>query len=556
MASVYLGQRVAPGGFCKTVVLKRLRPELAQKPPLLALFLREASLSAALEHPSIVRTLDLTRLGGDYYLVMEYVSGGDLRLLLRRARRRGQRFSAAAALYIGRELLSALDYAHSRCTADGQPLGLSHRDVSPANILLSTQGEVKLSDFGIAQSSAVLDAAGGPRLRGKVGYMSPEQAYGGPVDARTDLFALAAVLYEVLTGKRLFIGQPGQPIAEIYDAAIVPPSRLCPNLPTDFDAVLGKALAHRPEDRYQTAREFYAALRELTKNHDLWLGRLGLAEHLRELCGPDPSAWSSLEERTGTAIIPSIGDFAASADENPDESSGLEPAEEPMCDHLITVPWPTVPDKDLQPQPPLSTDDTAPLPATLPAALIDVATAAAARKPEPATEPALAVDNVTAAAAAAAIRASDPTIGHPRSLGPGVDFDAVTSPAPLMDPTVPLAQAELPKLADLADLAELTEQAEPPPLTTAQLAAASASLPSPATRTLPIASDLRQRLRELYARATRPRSWADSGVDGWAAGRPGGRLGLLVLGIFALGAALWLGLSGRWHWLFIHLHGA
>ena len=524
MASVYLGQRVAPGGFAKTVVLKRLRPELAQKPPLLALFLREASLAATLEHPSIVRTLDLAKLGGDYYLVMEYVSGGDLRLILRRARRRGQRFSAAAALYLGRELLSALDYAHSRCAPDGQPLNLCHRDVSPANILLSTQGEVKLSDFGIAQASAALESAGGIRLRGKIGYMSPEQAQGGTVDTRTDLFALSAVLYEVLTGKRLFIGQLGQPVAEIYDAAIVPPSKLCPNLPADFDAVLGKALAHRPEDRFKSASEFYTALRELTRAHNLWLGRLGLAEHLRELCGPDPETWSSLEERTGTAIIPSIGDFAELAEDGAGDSGEPEPIAEQLFDH-VTVPWPTVPVKELQPPSVLSTDDTAPLPG---AALVDVATAAAApaalsKKSELATEPA---GRAILAAASSSVstpgQSSDPTVGLTRALGAGIDFDAVTSPAPLVEPTLAIPEATLPRLSELAT------NPDPPPLTTAQLAAEPAPPSGPRTRPLPILLSLGQRLREL-------------------AGVPPRRLALLLLGLLGIGAALWIILAELWH---------
>ena len=525
MASVYLGQRVAPGGFAKTVVLKRLRPELAQKPPLLALFLREASLAATLEHPSIVRTLDLAKLGGDYYLVMEYVSGGDLRLLLRRARRRGQRFSAAAVLYLGRELLSALDYAHSRCAADGQPLHLCHRDVSPANILLSTEGEVKLSDFGIAQASAALESAGGIRLRGKIGYMSPEQAQGGTVDARTDLFALAAVLYEVLTSKRLFIGQLGQPVAEIYDAAIVAPSRLCPNLPAGFDSVFAKALAHRPEDRYGSAREFYTALRELTRASNLWLGRLGLAEHLRELCGPDPETWSSLEERTGTAIIPSIADFAELGEDGAGDSGEPEPVAEQLFDH-VTVPWPTVPVKDLHPSLALSTDDTAPLPG---AALVDVTTASAlapatlSKKAELMTEPAgRAILAASSSPVTAPGQASLPTVGHPRSLGAGIDFDAVTSPAPLVEPTLAIPEATLPRLAELAT------NPDPPPLTTAQLAVEPARPSGPMTRPLPILLSLSQRLREL--RSMPPR-----------------RLALFLLGLLGIGAALWIILAELWH---------
>lgn len=560
MASVYLGKRVAPGGFVKTVVLKRLRPELGRQPPLVALFLREASLSAALEHPSIVRTLDLTRIDGDYYLVMEYVSGGDLRLLLRRARRRGQRFSVAAALYLALELLGALEYAHTRCTPDGRPLGLSHRDVSPANILLSAEGEVKLSDFGIAQASAPeVEATLGVRLRGKVGYMSPEQAAGAAVDARTDLFALAAVLYEVLTDKRLFIGQPGQPAAEIYDAAIVPPSQLCPELPPAFDQVLLRALARRREDGYKSARELCTALRELTRQHGLWLCRLGLAEHLREVCGPDPSVWHCLEERTGTAIIPSIADFDDLDDEGREAESGrhglldAEPPAEPICDHVITVPWPTVPDKELQP-PVLSADDTVPLPSAVLADLKE--------PPRPPLNPVPGAEPQPAASAAPEVAAAEPPVpeagaappeqlrdrtkartlartqaqaaNHARALSPmpAVDFDAITSPARLVDPTIPLSVAALPRLDEHAGLAQPA-----PPLTTAQLAT---TLPpgavAPTTRPLPIRPGVRQRLHELM-------------------NRPVGTFTLALLALLGLMLSLLIA-SGAdvWSWLWTRLH--
>lgn len=308
MAAVYLGKRKAQGGFEKEVVLKRLRPELVHRPGLLELLLREARLAAGLEHPGIVRTLDLARLDGDYFLVMEYVRGGDLRLLLKRARRLGRQFSVQAALLIGRELLNALDYAHRyRVPAeDGAGLGIVHRDVSPANILVSIAGEVKLTDFGIAVAGAQPLADEQPlRVRGKIGYMAPEQARGEATDARSDLFSLAAVLYEVLTLKRLFVGQEGQRPAQIYAEPITPPSRLCA-LPPEGDEIFLKALALDPAERYQSASEFYDALLGLTRRHGLWLDRAELARHLRDVCGDDPGAWSMIEERSSTAVLTSI----------------------------------------------------------------------------------------------------------------------------------------------------------------------------------------------------------------------------------------------------------
>lgn len=381
MAVLYLGQRVACGGFTRKVVLKRLLPELSQNPEAEALFLREACLGASLEHPAIVRVLDLTEIDRVLYLVMEYVHGGDLRRVLRRARWRNQWFSPAAALYIGRELCAALEYAHSRCLPDGRSLGLIHRDISPSNILLSVEGEVKLTDFGIAQADLLSDAkhGNGPRARGQVGYMSPEQARGAELDARSDLFSLAAVLYEVCTGRRLFVGQVEQRLSEVYGLAIEPPSRIRNGLPVELDAVLLETLALSAPDRPASAQVLHDKLREIARRCQLWMDRTEFAAHLSELCGPDPAEWARLDERTATALIASVPAEEVSDNDDPSESllgeelprdtlpsSGLiaqasaMAAEDEPSEPAITMPWPTVPHS----QPPNhESDDTQPMPA-------------------------------------------------------------------------------------------------------------------------------------------------------------------------------------------------
>ncbi len=303
MATVFLGKHVGRTGIATPVVLKRLRSELTHVPELRALLLAEAELQSRLIHPGIVRTSDMVVLDGEYYLVMEYVRGGDLQLLLRRARRRGQRFSAAAALFIVRELLQALIYAHELRDPSGAPLHLIHRDISPANILISGDGEVKLSDFGIAHTDATV---GSLRLRGKIGYMSPEQARQEELDPRSDLFSLGTVLYELLTAKRLFVGQAGESANRVYAAPIVPPSRLCDSLPREADEVVLRALALEKADRPNSAKECYGQLLELSRRHGLLIDRAELAHHLRELLGADPDSWRLLEERSGTAQIPSF----------------------------------------------------------------------------------------------------------------------------------------------------------------------------------------------------------------------------------------------------------
>jgi serine/threonine-protein kinase len=305
MASVFLGRHIGRTGIETPVVLKRLRSELTHVPELRALLFAEAELQSRLQHPGIVRTTDLVVLDGEYYLVMEYVRGGDLQLLLRRARRRGQRFSAAAALFIVRELLQALSYAHELRDPTGTPLHLIHRDISPANVLISGAGEVKLSDFGIAHTDATV---GSLRLRGKVGYMSPEQARQEELDPRSDLFSLATVLYELLTAKRLFVGQTGESASRVYAAPILPPSSLCTGLPRQADEVVLRALSLDKNERPQSAQKWYGQLLELSRRHGLLIDRSELASHLQELLGDDPDTWRLLEERSGTAQIPSLLD--------------------------------------------------------------------------------------------------------------------------------------------------------------------------------------------------------------------------------------------------------
>ena len=259
MGAIYVGKKLGAGGFEMEVVLKQLLPEFTQQEEFIDLFLREAKLSATLDHANIVHTIDLVTAGGEYFIVMEYLPGGDLRSLIKRAKRRGKRFSPAAAIYICREVLSALAYAHVKRDFDGKPLRLIHRDVSPSNILLSYAGEVKLTDFGIAKASTHTSLF--YKVKGKIGYMSPEQAKSEDLDHRSDLYSLAVCLYEVITGERLFVHAGLTTSAEeIYAQPVPTLSKKVPNLPPDLDAVMKKALALNASERYQTAGEFQEAL--------------------------------------------------------------------------------------------------------------------------------------------------------------------------------------------------------------------------------------------------------------------------------------------------------
>jgi eukaryotic-like serine/threonine-protein kinase len=311
MGTLFLGRKYGPAGFERPVVLKQLRAEHAAGPELHELFFREAKLSGALDHVNLVRTLDLARIGRSFFIVMEYVDGGDLRTLIRRARARRRAMAPGAVLHMGLELLAGLAFAHGRRGRNGAPLGIVHRDVSPSNVLVSREGDVKLSDFGIA--TLVSERLGpvlreiGP-VRGKVGYMAPEQIRrDSAVDGRCDLFSLAVCLYESLTAERLFFADAHTPPDLVYARRAPSLRDKRPDVPPALDQVLQKALALDPADRFADAASFAQALRTVAQRTGMAWNARSLLLHLVDVCG-DPSTWR--EERpaapgghTGTVVL-------------------------------------------------------------------------------------------------------------------------------------------------------------------------------------------------------------------------------------------------------------
>src|SRR5450432_2236715 len=297
MGAIYIGKKLGPGGFEKEVVLKQLLPEYTARPEFRDLFFREAKISATLDHANIVHTFDLVESDESLFIVMEYVRGVDLRTIVRRARLRRRELVPAAAIHITLDVLAGLGYAHARRDAKGASMGIIHRDVSPSNILCSAQGEVKLSDFGIAKASTHSSVF--YRVRGKVGYMSPEQARNEPVDHRSDLYSLAVCLYEALTAERLFVGDLSTPPDVIYGPPSIPASQKRAGLPTALDDVIATALAPKPDDRYQDATEFTEDLRQVAHRFGLMYSAPQLSDHLRSILGPDPTRWLQ-EDVTGS----------------------------------------------------------------------------------------------------------------------------------------------------------------------------------------------------------------------------------------------------------------
>jgi serine/threonine protein kinase len=315
MGAIYVGKKLGAGGFEMEVVLKQLLPEFTQQEEFIDLFLREAKLSATLDHANIVHTIDLVTAGGEYFIVMEYLPGGDLRTLLKRAKRRGKRFSPAAAIYICREVLSALAYAHVKRDFDGKPLKLIHRDVSPSNVLVSYSGEVKLTDFGIAKAATHNSLF--YKVKGKIGYMSPEQAKSESLDHRSDLYSLAVCMYEVITGERLFVHAGLTTSAdEIYSQPVPQVSRKVPGLTPDLDAIMAKALSIDPDVRYQTAGELNEALTRCAHRNGLLMSAPELARELLDTCGPtdqwradeDDDDFGPIGGRAGTEVYDAADD--------------------------------------------------------------------------------------------------------------------------------------------------------------------------------------------------------------------------------------------------------
>ncbi len=259
MAEIWLAVR--PEAPRRRLVVKRLLPTLADDPAFVTLFLDEARIGAQLDHPGIVPVHDLGREPGGYYLAMDYVPGVDLRALLGQQRRLGQRLPVTITCGIGLRVAEALDHAHRGRAQDGTPLQVVHRDLSPANVLLGFDGGVHVIDFGVA-SAAFRARREGTALRGKFGYLSPEQVRGLPVDRRADVFSLGAVLHEALTGERLFRGPSDLAVLErVRTADVGAPSRVNPGVPKALDEVVLRALAREPAQRFAGAGELAEALR-------------------------------------------------------------------------------------------------------------------------------------------------------------------------------------------------------------------------------------------------------------------------------------------------------
>jgi serine/threonine protein kinase len=298
MAEIFLARTRGPSGFEKLVVLKKILPKYAGKQRFVQLFLDEAKLAASLDHPHIAQVYDIGMVDGSYFFTMEYLHGQDVRSILHRTWRTwhtcrtGERFPIEHAVQIARHVASALHFAHEKQRGDGTLLGIVHRDVSPSNIIVTYDGATKLLDFGVAKTTASTVKTRTGALKGKVAYMSPEQARGAPIDRRSDIFSLGIVLWEMVTTQRLY--RADNDLATLQLIITHPPRRptaLRPECPRELERIVLRALADDPDARYATAEQLVTDLDELAREHKLKQSSNALAATLGQLFGEELAAW-------------------------------------------------------------------------------------------------------------------------------------------------------------------------------------------------------------------------------------------------------------------------
>jgi Protein kinase domain len=287
MAEVYRARAYGLAGFEKTLVIKKILPELARDREFIELFIDEAKIAVQLVHGNIVQVFELNQVDGQYFMALEYVQGLDLARLISRARNRGP-FPLPLALFVVAEILKALSFAHQRTDDDHRPLHIVHCDISPQNVLISFAGEVKITDFGI--SRAAFQAKSLPDvIRGKHAYMSPEQIDGQHLDGRSDIFSVGIVMYELLTGRRLFKGKSREDTMDRVRRAEVPPPRAFrPEMSPDLEEILLRALAPRPTGRYETAGDMLDDLRGLMVREGHRASNNDLAAYVRAVLDNAP----------------------------------------------------------------------------------------------------------------------------------------------------------------------------------------------------------------------------------------------------------------------------
>jgi serine/threonine protein kinase len=261
MAEVFKAKSFGVEGFEKILAIKRILPSMAEDADFIEMFIDEAKICGQLNHANICQIFELGRVGESHFIAMEYVWGKDVLQMQNRFRKMRSTMKAEMAAFIASKLCEGLDYAHKKKDAAGRPLGIIHRDISPQNILISYDGELKIIDFGIAKAASRSSKTQAGVLKGKFGYMSPEQVRGLPLDRRSDVFAIGTILYELLTADRLFMGESDfETLEKVRNVAVPPVSTVNKTVPPELERIIHKALSKDVDGRYQWASEMQEEL--------------------------------------------------------------------------------------------------------------------------------------------------------------------------------------------------------------------------------------------------------------------------------------------------------
>ncbi|HTJ81553.1 MAG TPA: serine/threonine-protein kinase, partial [Polyangiaceae bacterium] len=295
MADIYLVLASTEAGVDRHLVLKRVLAERSRDPVFAQMFLDEARLAAQLQHPNIAQVYDVGKLDGAYFFTMEYVHGEDIRGVMRRLAKHKQRMPENLALYIASGALAALHHAHERTTPDGKPLNIVHRDVSPSNVMIGYEGVIKLVDFGVAKASERSQESRSGAIKGKIAYVSPEQCKGQSLDRRSDIYSLGIVMWEMLTGRRLYKRDSDfMSMLAVTNEPVPPPSELRPGLSADVERIVMTALEKDREKRFPTAAAMLEEIEAVaTAERHLMTGS-AMARFMREQFGTKPEPWIGL----------------------------------------------------------------------------------------------------------------------------------------------------------------------------------------------------------------------------------------------------------------------
>lgn len=344
MAEVFKAKAFGVEGFERLVAVKRILSSIAEDQEFITMFIDEAKIAVQLTHANVAQIFDLGKVDDSYFIAMEFVRGKDMRALFDRCRKLGETMPIPMASYVTMKVCEGLDYAHNKRDAQGAELNLVHRDVSPQNILVSYDGAIKLIDFGIAKAANKAGKTQAGILKGKFGYMSPEQVRGLPLDRRSDVFAVGIVLYEFLTGERLFYGESDfSTLEKVRNVEIMPPSTYNRKIPPELEAIVLKALAKDVEDRYQTAMDLHDDLQSFMYTSGNFFARKDLASYMGDAFADEIAREEVRDEQYRKIKGPAGGGSGLDAFSDLPPSGGARPPAPPSLQPQTSKPPPPPP---------------------------------------------------------------------------------------------------------------------------------------------------------------------------------------------------------------------